>query len=184
MGAIPTIPAAYTVGQRWTRKAAAAHATALNFLLSPPRCEAVHHTVISPATATWAVVPFDTETYDTDSMHDLVTNTSRVTAQTPGRYEITAVVSFAGNATGDRRAQIRQNAAGAIGGGTQVSQLAAHPAAVGASVLTTVELPARDIYLNAGDYVELFVWQNSGGALALTADAPNTYLRARWVSNS
>ena len=36
--------------------------------------------------------------------------------------------------------------------------------------------------LNVDDYLELFAWQNSGGALALNSGPSETVMSVRWVA--
>lgn len=115
----------------------------------------VYHSVSqSIATTTPILLAFDTEKFDTDTIHDNVTNNSRLTCKTAGKYLITVSVNFAANSTGYREVSIRLN-------GT--SDIAKHRsnAIVDASVIgaTTV----YDLAVN--DYVEVIVYQNSGGAL-------------------
>lgn len=47
-----------------------------------------------PAT-TWTIVTFDTESYDTDSMHDTVTNNERIVCQRAGKYHVFAQLRYA-----------------------------------------------------------------------------------------
>src|SRR4051812_49348432 len=72
----------------------------MEFLHNPPACRARKTTAQSLNTATLTTVLFDAERFDTDAIHDNVTNTSRLTCQTAGIYVITADLSFASNATG------------------------------------------------------------------------------------
>jgi hypothetical protein len=105
---------------------------------------------------------FDTETFDTDSMHSTVSNTSRLTCQTPGLYHITGGAEFSTNATGLRACVIKINGSTPIGFGTSVP---------GSSVSSALNrLTANMIYrLSAGDYVEFMVHQTSGAALSTVA---------------
>ena len=68
-------------------------------------------------------------------------------------------VVYASNATGVRYIYIQKN--GVAFGATTIM-----PAISGASVYMNITRPIR---LVAGDYVELFVWQSSGGALNVTS---------------
>jgi hypothetical protein len=131
---------------------------------------------LSPATAVVTVVPMDTERDDTDTMHDLVTNPSRVIAQTAGEYAIRYGYGFVSNATGRRLAQVLKNAAGVAGAGTFLSQ----------SNMTTspsggfAAQGSFDARLIAGDYIELFVEQQSGAALAVSGGESQTFLEMEW----
>lgn len=105
----------------------------------------------SPDTA----VLLDTEVYDTDNGHSTTSNTSRYTVQTSGVYLLFGVVVYAANSTGGRNAKFRVNGSTNYWG-QQVTVSGTLPSAFNCSGL---------IPLNAGDYVELATWQNSGGAL-------------------
>ena len=120
-----------------------------------------HQSIPSSASAT--IVAFDTESYDTDTIHDNVTNNSRLTCKTAGKYLIFAQAYWAGNATGYRQAVIFVNGVTNIGmalcdayGTTGLIQ----------SALTTYSLAVND-------YVQMGVAQTSGGALNLLGGPPN-----------
>ncbi len=101
---------------------------------------------------------FDSERYDTDSIHDPSTNNSRLTCPASGRYAIFGTVRFASNATGHRYIFIRLNGGKAL----------AVQSSLALSGIVTM-LSISTIYdLTASDYVELWVYQNSGGALDVT----------------
>ena len=88
---------------------------------------------------------------------------TRLTAPLTGRYQATGFVKFAANGTGFRQGWI------AKGGSTVYGRTAAIAAASGSPTQFAVSTPAFD--MTKGDYVELYVRQNSGGNLALTRDA-------------
>lgn len=103
----------------------------------------------------FTALTFDTEIYDTDSIHSPTVNTSRLTCQTAGYYHIEGHVTFAAAATGRRAAQITLN------GLTFLSTADGPPDAV----FGTKCNPSTDYYLNVGDYVELEAIQSSGSPL-------------------
>lgn len=153
----------------------------LEFLLSPPRCGAYQTASTNMATSgVGAVLLFDTELYDTDSIHSTSTNTSRFTAATAGLYRVHGSIGFAANATGYRSVNIRKNAAGASGGGTSVGVFRVPATAT----LSTLVPFACSVQLAVGDYVEVFGAQASGGALATDPGVGNTTLFIEWVANS
>ena len=153
----------------------------LDFLLSPPRCSLHQTSTTSMATSgSSQLILFDTEAYDTDTMHSTSVNTSRITSAATGLYLITASLSCASNSTGYRLMQIRKNAAGAVGSGTRVAAMSV-PAVNGA---TTILQASAFVQLTSGDYVEMFGLQNSGGALATVAGVGETTFQAQWVANS
>jgi hypothetical protein len=95
-------------------------------------------------TSTLTVVTFDSESYDTDTYHDNLTNNSRLTVPSTGYYRITGIVATDGNTAS--RAQIR------VDGTTLIASLGEGNA--GASVQNGT-IVSTDYYLTAGQYVEL-----------------------------
>lgn len=122
---------------------------------------------------TFSPVSLDAEVYDSEGGHSTVTNPSRYTCQVPGLYRITAMSSFTTNSTGSR----------AVGVGVN-----------GASVLQSQGMPPSgnswsnqvtvDQYLNAGDYVEVLTWQNSGGSLSTGTGSLAPTLTVWWIGNN
>ncbi len=111
------------------------------------------------STATTTVLAFNTEKYDTDTIHDNVTNNSRLTCKTAGKYLIVANVAFAGHATGSRWVTIQFGGAIAMASDRRLA-------------VTTFEpvLSVSTIYnLGVNEYVEVQVYQDSGGVLAVKA---------------
>ena len=86
---------------------------------------------------------------------------SRLTAQVTGRYTATAVVRFASNSTGFRAAWILKN-------GTDTIARVNAAAVTGSPTMLTVSSTPTD--LAKGDYLQLYVRQNSGGNLDLVHD--------------
>ena len=99
---------------------------------------------------------FDTEDYDYDTIHDLSTNTNRLTCKTAGIYVIMGSVWWPNNATGSRTLSIW------FGGATVIASVRYGHASVGdyegQSVTCTYALAVNE-------YVELIARQSSGGAL-------------------
>jgi hypothetical protein len=117
---------------------------------------------ISVNNTTWTALTFDSERWDTDGIHSVAANTSRLTCQTAGKYLIVGQARFASNAGGDARVlRIRINATTKI-------------AAVAFSDLNgnfNADCVLGTVYdLGVGDYVEVEAYQDSGGALNITAD--------------
>ena len=148
------------------------------FLLNPPHVSASQTSPTNFATSgTAAVVSWDTEAYKTDAMHSTSSNPSRFIANTSGVYSVSVNLAFVSNTTGIRTADLRKNAAGASGGGTRMGFWSA--LAVTGSTVTTVG-GSVDVPMAAGDYLEVFGVQTSGGALALTAGL--SFLTMCWKS--
>lgn len=159
MATIPTIPTE-APGNFWT--SALWNANILNglgYLFAPVRFKAYASTGQSIATGASpaTTINLDTEIVDSDSGHSTTTNTSRYTAQTAGLYLVGGSVCFATSATGARACQIFKNG-GAIEGAA--NQAAGNSANGGSSFTVTL------VQLAVGDYIELAVWQTSGGTLA------------------
>ena len=150
---------------------------ALNFLLNPPQCSAYRSGALSAANNTQVLVPLDAEVFDTDVMHDLSTNPSRMIAKTAGKYLVTAGVTFPSNATGVRGLVVEKNAAGVQGGGMIIGQDQLTIVGIGSAVLSV----ATQVVLAANDYLEIFVRQTSGAALAVTPGERLTFIEMLWV---
>jgi hypothetical protein len=113
----------------------------------------------SIVSGTYTTITFDSERFDTDGIHSVVSNTDRLTAQRDGVYLISATIRFATNSTGIRWVGIRLN-------GTAYIVIADQNATSGYSTRITL----TTLYeLSTDDYVDLRVWQNSGGALNVEA---------------
>jgi hypothetical protein len=125
------------------------------FVGSPPSC-AVYNSASITNNNTFVVMTANTELWDTDSMHSTVSNTSRITANTAGRYQLNTTMRFGINTAGSRAISYRLN------GGTDI-QLAAVPAAT--TGVEAVLSGSVMLVLAAADYVEVASWQNSGGNL-------------------
>ena len=131
----------------------------LEFLIDPPVCSVFHSTTQNVTDGgSGVVLSADSETFDNDAMHSTVTNPSRITIQTDGRYLLTCRVDFEQNATGQRQSQFLLN--GATTFGTDRRQTTSSLVAICGSVATRV--------LTAGDYVEVNAFQNSGGTRTVT----------------
>ena len=131
---------------------------------------AYNSAAISISTATWTLVTYDSERFDTDGIHSTSSNTSRLTASVAGHYIISWTGQFATNATGIRGAMIRLNSSGAAGSGVPIASVL-HDASSAASTNLTV----TTVYdMGAGDHVEAFVYQSSGGNLDLQAATANS----------
>lgn len=126
-----------------------------------PSCRVYNNANISINDATLTALTFNTERFDNDTMHSTSSNTGRITFTTAGRYYVAACVQFAVNATGNvRRVAIRLN------GATIIADKTVTP--VGGSNATIVPISTSYDFA-AADYVEVLVYQDSGGALNVEA---------------
>lgn len=106
--------------------------------------------------STYTAITFDTELFDTDAFHSTVTNTARITIPSGkgGKYLFVATSDIAANTTGIRQAGFWKN------GSIQKGQVALSAASAGETKITV-----SAIYdLVATDYIEFYVYQNSGAA--------------------
>lgn len=112
-------------------------------------------------TSAWTSVAFaGADRHDTHGFHDPAVTNSRIIVPTGrgGYYDVTATVGFVQNATGLRGIRFLLNGATRIGGEVLVPTVA--DGANGWRMTVTT-----NYLLVAGDYVEVQVWQNSGGNL-------------------
>lgn len=110
---------------------------------------------IAIATGVVTTLTFNTVRYDTDTLYS-ATNPSRLTARWPGNYSIGAGVRFEANAVGVRLVTLRLN-------GTTMIATSLVPNAGGA-IQQTLNVNT-DYELVPTDYVEVQVFQDSGGPL-------------------
>lgn len=109
----------------------------------------------------WTALTFATETVDSDGMHSTSTNTARLTAVTAGYYRVVGRYAWASHASVSRRlVGVRKN-----GTGTGVPDQGFIEVASVAGASGAAAFPKDLIQLAVGDYLELMVYQNSGGAL-------------------
>lgn len=123
---------------------------------------AYHNAAQSISSGVSTALAFNSERYDTDTIHDTSTNNSRLTCKTAGVYQITGHVEWAANATGYRNAVIR------IGGSTEIANQLV-PAMTGGIV--TGQTVTATYTLAVNDYVELVVSQNSGSSINVQSSA-------------
>jgi hypothetical protein len=115
--------------------------------------------------ATNTVITFANEHFDTDTLHDNSSNTSRLTAQISGKYAVTATVEWDASGVGFRQMQFRKN-------GTDTFAVERRASITGTGIFCAL---ASIVLLAASDYVELVVFQDSGGDLAVLNNVYNTF---------
>lgn len=133
------------------------------------RVRVYHSSNQSVNTSTDTILSFDSETYDSNGLHSTTVNPSRITVAKTGYYHISFLAVFNTNATGTRSAAIKKN------GSFLPSDLAISAAPDRSTGIAYTDT----VYLTAGDYIELNVWQNSGGALTITGSS--TFLLVQQV---
>lgn len=133
-----------------------------------PCALAFNSAVQSITNNTETTVLFDSESFDTDTMHSTSSNTGRVTFTTAGKYAIIGCAAFASNATGYREGDLR------INGTTYICTCK-----LGANAASSHEHMVIAFYnAAAADYVELRVLQTSGGNLNTVGAVGGNFLAA------
>ncbi|KJS84985.1 MAG: hypothetical protein JM58_09455 [Peptococcaceae bacterium BICA1-8] len=112
------------------------------------------------ADSTLTALAMNTEVVDGDTMHDTVTNNSRVTIKKAGTYQIVADATYDSNATGVRRLYVRK-------GGSTILKSIFQNAVSGTQ--TSMSVSAAEP-LVVDNYIEAVAYQNSGGALNVRGD--------------
>lgn len=148
----------------------------LSFLYTPPMCRVRNSASISIATSGVSqALTFNSERFDTDSMHSTTVDTSRVNTPTAGKYLFTGHVQFASGGGNYRETFVR------LSGATIVAHLQLPP--VGGGIVTAMSIATAYACL-VTNYAELVVAQDTGGALNVTS-APNysPEFSAIWLGN-
>lgn len=116
------------------------------------------------------IAAMNAEDFDTDAMHDTVTNNSRLVAKTPGYYLLNYHADFTAAAgTTSRAIWLQKN-----GLAQRYGQAEAHTSTAANSISIC---GAAMLLLGYGDYAEAVVFQNSGAAMNALIDA-----NALWMS--
>lgn len=115
------------------------------------------------------VVTWDTEDFDTDTMHDTGSNTSRLTAPIAGKYLVYGIAQWVIDATGSLAKMVGfyfykngsiYNLGNFIPDGT--------------GTIGTICTGSVIVSLAAADYMEMYVYQESGGAMNLLGGSVNS----------
>lgn len=122
---------------------------------SPPAARVYNSALQTIPTATPTAITFDSEWFDTDTIHEAVTHPDRLTAKTAGVYLIFGSVRFAANNTGQRALNIILGATFGISGDNRT---AVQGDVTDVSISTAWQL-------SVNDFVQLQVYQDSGGNL-------------------
>lgn len=143
----------------------------LDALYNPPQAHAISpEGYFVPNNAVTPLI-FGGERYDTDALHSITTNTSRLTCVRAGVHHISAGMTYAGSAAGNLRIiAIRLN------GTTTIAQFDGKPLSTNTVALAV----AVDYKLALNDYVEVITLQDSGGSLT-SLNSPMARFSMRWV---
>jgi predicted secreted protein len=125
------------------------------------------------ANNTFTALTAQNEFFDTDGYHSNSVNTSRITipAGLGGKYLVQGQCNFDLNAVGGRVVGIYKNGSAFVPGGIALPSATEY---VAATINTVVSLVA-------GDYIELFVRQTSGGNLNAYIDSASGYFSATFL---
>lgn len=144
------------------------------FLANPPACRIFRSTTQSITSGTEATLAFDSEQFDTDTMHSTVSNTERITINTAGIYVFSWGTQFAvdGDYT-NAYTYLRLNGATVVGWGSSIGTYGAGvgPLLTGASTYKCA----------AADYFEVRINQVNTSAGANTTQAATTFFTATWI---
>lgn len=128
-----------------------------------PACRVYKSTSGSIANVTDTSIAFDQERFDNAAVHSTSVNTTRLTIPTGGggKYIFGGGVEWIANVTGGRGCHIKLN------GTTYIAKFVLNTSAAGGD---TSSLTVTSVYaMSAADYVEMFVYQSSGGGLTLNS---------------
>jgi hypothetical protein len=125
---------------------------------SSKRCRARKSTTTAVTTGSVIAIPLDTEAWDTDSMHSTVTNTSRITINTAGIYNIVGAFGTVGAVTGALIVIIRLNGTTSIAAQT-----------VAGNGTFSYGNCAEVWDFSAGDYIELCYFASNACTLDIGA---------------
>lgn len=143
---------------------------------SRPRARLRQTAAQSLSSTIWAAINFDVEDVDNDGGHSTSTNTSRYVAQTAGWFLVGGIGAISASGSGQRGTRLAVN--GTVQAGTQTQGNA------GSAGGTDMAVGTQLIFLNATDYVELQVMQNSGGAINTQVTSPEqSTLNVVWVGS-
>lgn len=109
------------------------------------------------------LIAWNSETFDTDGFHDTATNNSRITIPSgkAGKYLLNVIITWQGNTTGNRRIIVYKNGAQITTNTTTI-----HSVVDTGTANSNTNFHTNVLDLAVGDYIQIYVFQNSGGALS------------------
>jgi len=110
------------------------------------------------ANLTTTIVNWTAEDFDGASMHSTSSNTSRLNCVKAGKYLASCLAHWASNNTGARQIGLKVN-------GTTIIESPIYP---NNGIGEDVNIHSDTLNMVVGDYLEMVVWQASGGNLDLT----------------
>lgn len=139
---------------------------ATDFLANPPACRVYHNTTQSAGTGGYTTMTFNSERFDTDTMHDTATNPTRITIKTAGLYVLHGNVDMNTGTTSERIIQFLINGVMELA----LDRRGPNPSG-GNNILQTSTLWKFAV----NDYVELRVYQASGAPVTVVASSAGFY---------
>lgn len=176
MPVVPTPPTIYdeiTPSSKWNQ-----FRDAIRFLQDRPIAQLRQTAAQSLTSGAFTALTFDAEDIDDDvdgvGGHSTSFETSRFTARYPGWYQVGGGPGFSTNGTGIRISYWAVNGATVNGSEVLVPTTSGFSHCHAARVIP--------VYLAANDFVELYVFQNSGGALnTATAAQEQSSAYIKWA---
>lgn len=171
------MPAVPQTKATWTNGVDALNSTNLNaflrdpilFLMTKPVAELRATTPQAIASGSYTPALFQVETVDTDpdglGGHSTTTLTSRYTARYPGWYQVSGSATWGSSSTGRRGGRWAVNGSSVPGSAILLA------AGISAAICTI--MPTMLVRLEEGDYVEMAIFQDSGGPLSTLASTDN-----------
>lgn len=127
-----------------------------------PACRVYHSVNQSIASGVLTALAFNSERFDTDTIHDPVTNNSRLTCKTAGIYYVFGNISWATNlTTGTRGLYIRANGTGYI------AVVQGNPTTEAGK--NTIQNINCIVQLAVNEYLELMAFQSQGASVDVVA---------------
>jgi hypothetical protein len=127
------------------------------------RCHVYHNANQNINNAAWTALTFNSERFDPNAMHNPAVNPSRITIATTGTYLVGGCIEFAASATDQTRRFVSLSINGVPGVGTEITRHQHHMSEPGGAGLSHGLSLSCLWEFTAADFVELCVWQNSGG---------------------
>jgi len=163
---VPYVRSTHVDGQSWSAAKANQLEAGVNDVSYAPAVRVTHNTTQSITSAVETSLAFNTERFDqagnaADTMHDNVTNNSRLTCRYAGVYQITAHVEWATTPTTSAYIRIRLN------GATNIAMNG-----FSGGTIDYRQMHVSTLYAMAvNDYVEVRVNQGSGAGVNINSTA-------------
>jgi len=121
----------------------------------------------SVSNATWTAISWDLENYDTDAFHNNSVNNTRITipAGKGGKYLIASNLFNPSNSSGSRLIKFQKNGVDIYYGDWQRAN----------SGHSTSTIASQVLDLAVADYIEVNLFQDSGGALNVNSSTDSTF---------